>query len=66
MCHNQTFTGLQKNYHKKTNKAKFTLFFTANIFFFRDTTVDTTNLQKGELFHMDFEFYNVTSIQGFN
>ena len=27
-------------------------------------TVGTTNLQPGELIHMDFAFYNVTSIRG--
>ena len=67
MCHNQTLTSLQKQYHKKTNKTKFTTFFNARTtIFLRGTTVDTPNLQKGELLHMDFEFYNVTSIQGFN
>ena len=29
-------------------------------------TVDTTNLQPVEIIHMDLEFYNVTSIRGFN
>ena len=29
------------------------------------TTVDTNNLQPGELIHTDFAFYNVTSICGF-
>ena len=29
------------------------------------TTVDTSNLRPGELIHMDFSFYNVTSIRGF-
>ena len=28
-------------------------------------TVDTSNLQTGELVHMDFSFYNVTSVCGF-
>ena len=31
----------------------------------KGTTVDTSNLQPGELVHMDFEFYKVTSIYGF-
>ena len=31
----------------------------------KGTTVDTSNLQPGELVYMDFEFYNVTSIHGF-
>ena len=29
------------------------------------TTVDTTNLQPGELIHMEYSFYNYTSIRGF-
>ena len=28
-------------------------------------SVDTSNLQLGELVHMDFAFYNVTYIHGF-
>ena len=28
-------------------------------------TVDTTNIQPGEIIHMDFSFFNVNSIQGF-
>ena len=31
----------------------------------KGTTVDTSNLQLGELIHMNFELYNVTSIRGF-
>ena len=31
----------------------------------KGTTVDISNLQPGELIHMDFDFYNVTSIRGF-
>ena len=31
----------------------------------KGTTVDTGNLQPGELIHMEFDFYNVTSIRGF-
>ena len=31
----------------------------------KDTTVDISNLQPGELIYMDFAFYNVTSIRGF-
>ena len=31
----------------------------------KGTTVGTSNLQPGELFHMDFSVYNVTSIRGF-
>ena len=29
------------------------------------TTVENTNLPPGELIHMDFAFYNATSIRGF-
>ena len=29
------------------------------------TNVDTTNLESGEFIHMDFDFYNMKSIQGF-
>ena len=32
----------------------------------KGTTVDTNNLQSGELIHMDFALFNVTSIRGFN
>ena len=28
-------------------------------------TVDTIRIQPGELIHMDFSFYNVTSVHGF-
>ena len=31
----------------------------------KGTTVDTSNLQPGELVHMDFAFYNINSIHGF-
>ena len=31
----------------------------------KDTTVDTSNIQPGGLVHMEFAFYNVTSIHGF-
>ena len=30
----------------------------------KGTTVDTNNLQSGELIHMEFAFYNMTSIRG--
>ena len=33
--------------------------------FRNDATVNTTNLQQGELIHMYLSFYNVTSIRGF-
>ena len=31
----------------------------------KETTVGTNNLQPGELIHMDFDLYNITSIGGF-
>ena len=31
----------------------------------KGTKVDTSNLQLGELVHMDFVFYNITYIRGF-
>ena len=31
----------------------------------KGTTVDTSNIQPGELIHMDFAFYNVTYIYDF-
>ena len=31
----------------------------------KGTTVDTSNLQTGELIPLEFAFYNVTSIRGF-
>ena len=31
----------------------------------KGTTVDTTNLQPGELIQIDFTFYNVNSIREF-
>ena len=31
----------------------------------KGTTIDTTNIQPGELIHTYFDLYNVTSIQGF-
>ena len=32
----------------------------------KGTAVDTTNLQPGELIHLDLGFYNVTFVCGFN
>ena len=32
----------------------------------KGTTFDTTNLQPVEFIHVDFAFYNITSIRGFN
>ena len=32
----------------------------------KGTSIDTSNYQPGELIHMEFAFYNVISIRGFN
>ena len=65
MCHDKTFTAITKHCPKKTNKSPCTVFFKAKMKFLpRVTTVDTTNLQQGELIHMESSFYNVTYIQG--
>ena len=34
--------------------------------FHKDATVDTTNLQLGDIFHLEFSFYNITTIFKFN
>ena len=31
----------------------------------KGTTVGTTNFQPGEIIHVDFSFYNITSLHGF-
>ena len=66
MCHNQTIDGQLKHFPKKINKVPSTILDaekTENIN--KGTTVDTINLQPGELIHTDLEFYNITSIRGF-
>ena len=66
MCHNQTLTGLSKNCPKKLNKVPCTMCYTAKTTTpTKGTTIDTNNIQPGELIHMDFDFYNVISIRGF-
>ena len=55
-----------KNCPKKLNKAPCTICYIAKMTTSpKRTTADTNNLQPGELIHIDFAFYNVTSIPGF-
>ena len=66
MCHHQTRTGIPKHFPKKSNQAPCTIFYIEKIKTFPIvTTFDTNNLQPGELIHVDFFFYDVTSICGF-
>ena len=65
LCY-QTLTGLPKHYPKKLNQAPCTICYTGNMTnFSKGTTVDTTNLWPGEIIHIYFSFWNVTSIRGF-
>ena len=66
MCCNKTLDGIQKHFPTKINKAPCTICYTEkNTTFPKGTTVDTSNLKPGELIHMEFSLYNVTSICGF-
>ena len=66
MYRHQTLDGLPKNCPKKIHKAPCKIFYTEKMTTIdKGTTVDTSNLQPGELFHTDFAFYNVTPICGF-
>ena len=66
MCHNKTLDGLQKNCTNKIHTSTCTISYTAKTTtIINGTTVDTSNLQPGELVHIDFSFYNITSIRGF-
>ena len=65
MCHNQTLYVLPKHCTNKIQKSC-TIYYTAKMTTIsKVTTVDTSNIQPGELVHMDFSSYNVTSICGF-
>ena len=67
MCHYKTLTGPPKHFPKKINKLPCTIFYTAKMTNSpKGTTFDITNLNPGELIHMDLDLYNVTSIRGFN
>ena len=66
MCRHQTLNGLPKHCPNKINKAPCTIWYTAEMTNVNKGTIfDTINLQPGELIHMEFSFYNVTSISGF-
>ena len=52
LCHH-TLNGLPKQSPKKINKAPFTMCYTSNMTTFpKVISVDTTNLQPGELIHI--------------
>ena len=66
VCYYQTLDGLPKNFSKKINKAPCTIYYTSKIKSnSKGKTVYNSNLQPGELIHMEFSFYNVTPIRGF-
>ena len=66
MCIHQNLTGLPKNSPKSINQAPYTICYTENMTNFpKGTTFDTTNIQKGQVIHLDFASYDVTSIRGF-
>ena len=65
MCRHQTLDGLPKHCLKKIHASCTILYKEKTTTINKGTTVDTSNLQTGELVHMDFEFYNATSIRGF-
>ena len=66
ICHHQTLDGLTKHFPKKIQKSQCTICYTAKITTInKGPTGDTSNLQPVEIVHIDFVFYNVTSIHGF-
>ena len=66
MCRHQNITDLPNNFPEKINQAPFTIFNTSNTKTLPKVTIfDTCNLQPIELIHVDFDLYNVTSIQAF-
>ena len=66
MCHHQTINSLPKHCTKKLNQAPCTICYTEKLTNYpQGTTVDTSNLQPGELIHMELYFYNVTFISVF-
>ena len=67
MHRHQTLPGLPKHCPKKLKQSPCTICYTENMTTYpKGTTVGTNNLQPGELIHMDFYFYSVNSIRGFN
>ena len=66
MCHNQTLDGLPKHCTNKIQKSPCTICYTVKMTTInKGKIVDTSNLQPGELVHMNFAFYNVNPINGF-
>ena len=66
MCRHKNLDGLPKYFPKKIHKAPCIIFYTSNIKTInKGTTDDISNLKPVELVHMEFLFYNVTSICGF-
>ena len=66
MCRHQNLDGLPKHFPKKIHKAPFKICYKSRMTTInKGTTVETSNLQPGELVYMEFVFYNVTSIRGF-
>ena len=66
MCRHQTLDGLPKHCPNKMNKSTCTICYTEKmITLSKGTTSETSNFQPGEIIHMYFAFYNVTSICGF-
>ena len=67
MCRHQTLDGLLKHCPKKVLKAPCIICYTSKMTTTnKGTTIDTSNLQPGDLVHVEFVFYNVTSSCGFN
>ena len=51
----------------KINTTPCTLYYTEKMTIYpKVATVDTTNLQLGDIFHLEFSFYNITTIFKFN
>ena len=66
MFRHKTLNGLPKHCPKKLNQSLCTICYTAKMTTYpKGTTGDTSNLQQGELIHMEFYFCNVTSVRGF-
>ena len=66
MCRHQTLYDLSKHYPKKIHRASCTICYKEKMTTInKGTTVDTSKLQPGDFFHMDFAFYNITSIRIF-
>ena len=63
MCCHQTLIGLPQQPPKKITEAPFTVCYTKNMKTLpKGTAVNITTIQPGELMHMNFDFYNFTSI----